>query len=186
MFKETIASLKATLGEDNAEGRQLLSRLEREVSGVTDDLREANSESKSRKLKIRELKAQIEDQPDVDSKIAGKDAEIERLSAYEQRWIKMEKTQARDNASKWSEFEKAFDVEETHPTFEKLGKLKDKFTFGDKLTPEQINKNLETYSLLDSVGAFKFEGKEGTDFDNDHAERSKGNNDDEDPYSVWD
>jgi len=187
-FKETIASLKATLGEDNTEGRQLLSRLEREVEGINDDLREANSESKARKIKIRELKAQIDDRPDVGDEMAKKDTEIERLSAYEQRWIKMEKTQAKDQASKWAKLvEKAFNVAETDPTFEQVGKLKSKFTFGDKLSPEEISKNLETYSLLEDVGAFEFKSKEGTDFDNSHAERgNSGANDDTDPFSVWD
>ena len=166
-IKETLAKVKTLLGADApAEVTSLLADAERQANDVLDTLSSANKESASRKARIRELEASLsdnEEQIKVLSNSTDK-AEMDRLRKIESDYTAHQKAQQDKLISDWNEKAKVFSVDKTDPLFEKVSKLKDKFTLEGEITPEIAQKNMDAYSLLETAGVFTPPAKTDTGY----------------------
>ena len=156
-------------GKDLPELDTILASLRNESSSLIDAKKDVDSESKSRKIEIRELRAKLEDN-DIDSESSKTKrneltAERDQLKAIADKWTTHEAGIHTHNREKWTEQAKRFQVEETDPNFEKLQKIKNDFAFGEDLTDAQIEKNINTYSIFDKAEYFK-ESSKSTNFNN--------------------
>lgn len=154
-IKESLQAIAAKLTEEQSELKAQIAGVIREVDNVFDDLKSANAESKQRKEKIRELQSELDGKSDFTETEKRLKAEIERLKKVETEYATVKTAEQGKVIAKWSEKAKAFDVDKTHKSFDKLTKLKEKFTFPDGETDfETASRNLEKYELLESAGAF--------------------------------
>lgn len=88
---ELLTSIKSQLGEDNATTiNPLLKEIEAEYNDVLDSLKAANTESKNRKLKLRELESEKEEWETKLSELQDKadtshlESELQELREYKQ------------------------------------------------------------------------------------------------------
>jgi len=164
-IKESLQAIASKLTEEQSELKAQIAVVIREVDNVFDDLKSANAESKQRKEQIREMKSQLEEKGDFTETEKRLKAEIERLKKVETEYATVKTAEQKKVIDKWSEKAKAFDVDKTHKSFDKLTKLKEKFAFPDgEIDFETASKNLEKYELLESAGAFDVaEGKTPND-----------------------
>ncbi len=154
-IKESLQSIASKLTEEQSEIRAQIAGVIREVDNVLDDLKETTAESVKRKGEIRQLKSQLEEKGDFTETEKKLNAEIERLKKIETEYASVKTAEQKKVIDKWSEKAKAFDVDKTHKSFDKLTKLKEKFAFPDgEVDFETASKNLEKYELLESAGAF--------------------------------
>lgn len=154
-IKDILKQIADKLGTDSPEVSSLLAAANREADNIIDDLKSANAESKQRKEKIRELQSEIEGKGDFTETEKSLKSEIERLKKIETEYATLKTAEQKKVIDKWSEKAKAFDVDKTHKSFDKLTKLKEKFAFPDgDIDFETASKNLEKYELLESAGAF--------------------------------
>jgi len=154
-IKDILKQIADKLGTDSPEVSSLLAAANREADNIIDDLKSANAESKQRKEKIRELQSELDGKGDFTETEKQLKAEIERLKKIETEYATVKTAEQKKVIDKWSEKAKAFDVDKTHKSFDKLTKLKEKFAFPDgEIDFETASKNLEKYELLESAGAF--------------------------------
>ena len=154
-IKETLQAIASKLTEEQSELKAQIAGAIREADNIIDDLKSANAESKQRKEKIRELQSELDGKQDFTETEKSLKAEIERLKKIETEYTTLQTAEQTKVISQWSEKAKAFDVEKTHKAYEKLTKLKEKFSFPDGEIDYQTAKaNLEKFELLESAGAF--------------------------------
>ena len=161
-IKETLQAIASKLTEEQSELKAQIAGAIREVDTVLDDLKAANAESKTRKEKIREMQAELDStKADLD-KANGQDhkAELERLKAIETKYNAQQAEAETKLKNQWAEKAKVFSGDKTSKLFEKAEKVKSRFilpTEGSELTIDQINKNLEAFTLLEETGYFTAE-----------------------------
>lgn len=154
-IKETLQAIASKLTEEQSELKSQIAGAIREVDNIIDDLKSANAESKQRKEKIRELQSELDGKQDFTETEKSLKAEIDRLKKIETEYTALQTAEQTKVISQWSEKAKAFDVEKTHKAYDKLTKLKEKFSFPDGDVDYQTAKaNLEKFELLESAGAF--------------------------------
>ena len=161
-IKETLQAIASKLTEEQSELKAQIAGAIREVDTVLDDLKAANSESRSRKEKIREMQAEIDSTKADLEKASGNDykAEIERLKKIEAQYQAIQTETETKIKNQWAEKAKIFAGDKSSKLFEKAEKVKSRFilpTEGSELTIDQINKNLEAFSLLEETGYFTAE-----------------------------
>ena len=160
--KEMLTEIRSKVSDEEiVKINSLLSSIEREHEGVLDDLRSANSESKGRKEKIRELKTEIEDTGDSEEdhkkKVKDLKDEIKRLKVIEKTHTEYVTAEQQKYADVWDARAKKFDVEESDPTYPKIQEVKHKFAFATEeegLTPEQVKTNNALFDIYDEIGHF--------------------------------
>ena len=154
-IKETLQAIASKLTEEQSELKAQIAGAIREADNIIDDLKSANAESKQRKEKIRELQSELEGRGDFTETETKLKAEIERLKKVEAEYATVKTAEQKKVIDKWLEKAKAFDVEKTHKAFDKLTKLKEKFSFPDgEIDFATAKANLEKFELLESAGAF--------------------------------
>jgi polyhydroxyalkanoate synthesis regulator phasin len=143
-----------------------LADAERQANDVLDTLSSANKESATRKARIRELEASMaenEEQIKALSNSTDK-AEMDRLRKIETDYSAHQKAQQDKLIADWNEKAKVFEVDKTNPLFEKVSKLKDRFTLDGEITAEIAQKNMDAYSLLETAGVFTPPAKADTGY----------------------
>lgn len=161
-IKEILQSIASKLTEEQSELKAQIAGAIREVDTVLDDLKAANSESRTRKEKIREMQAEIDKAKDELEKASGSDqkAEIERLKKIEAQYLAIQTETETKLKNTWAEKAKVFAGDKSSKLFEKAEKVKSRFilpTEGSELTIDQISRNLEAFTLLEDTGYFTAE-----------------------------
>lgn len=168
-IKATIAQARARLkvgeGENVDAGliNSLLAEADRMADDLIDNLKSANSESKNRKEKIRELQGELESKSEVITGLESKQNPNEELQN--------EVTGLREFKSKWfnnekSKFESQFSEISKHPKFEKaMQKFKLPEKDGDKwdlskLKDEEFEHNINALNELNELDYFAGEDKQ--------------------------
>ena len=184
-----IAKIKAEVGEEIfAKIKTSLNGIESGVNEAIGDAKRFSAESRERKIKIRELEETIDnsglDKDSYEKKLAAKDEEITRLKGFETKFNEYQTKSDSEVVENWKTKAKVFDLKDTNPNHERITKLKESFAFDEELTIEQTRKNLETYAIMETVGAFKdvkFEVKDGERFENQRQQSAE-----DDPLSAFD
>jgi len=154
-IKDILKQIADKMGSDNPEVNSLLAAANREADNIIDDLRNANSESKTRKEKIRELQSELENKADFSETEKKLKAEIERLKTVETEYNTVKTAEQQKIVNTWKEKSKVFDVEKTAKNFDKISKLKTQFSFPDgEIDFDTAKSNLEKFSLLEVAEAF--------------------------------
>lgn len=155
-LKEILDKIQGKLPTDIGEEiTALLADAKREATTVLSDLSSANNESKTRKEKIRELEAEKDALNQEISKLSTNDnkVEIERLKAIETEFTAHKQELDNKVIADWKAKSEIFNIKETDKRFEKISKIKDRFTLSDEITVDQARKNLDAYNLLSDAGA---------------------------------
>lgn len=154
-IKDILKQIADKMGSDNPEVNSLLAAANREADNIIDDLRNANSESKTRKEKIRELQNELESKADFSETEKKLKAEIERLKTVETEYNTVKTAEQQKIVNTWKEKSKVFEVEKTAKNFDKISKLKTQFSFPDgEIDYDTAKSNLEKFSLLEVADAF--------------------------------
>ena len=158
-IKEILDRIKAKLGADDTEARALLADAEREVNDILDSKQSADKESKQRKEKIRDLESQLDAKTAEIEKLSAQDnkAELDRLRKIETEYQTKLKTEDDALATAWAEKAAIFNLPETDKRHGKINALKSKFQFGTDETPlaiDAIKSNMEKFELLRETGIF--------------------------------
>jgi len=161
-IKEILKQIASKLPEDSGEAKALVADAIREADDILDTLSSANKESAGRKQKIRDLESERDTLKDSLEKASGNDqkAEIERLKKIEAQYQEIQTETETKIKNTWAEKAKIFAGDKSSKLFEKAEKVKSRFilpTEGSELTIEQINKNLEAFTLLEETGYFTAE-----------------------------
>ncbi len=173
-IKESIEQLSSMIAPEKVEqGRTILKTLENEFIDLSASKSASDSESKGRKLKIREMEGVLEDREmrivELDNKIKSFDdsAIKKERDAYAQKYKSALKLQQ-------EYFKSNFDVVEKHPNFEPVLKVKfkvpekegDQYKW-DSLKEDEWEHNIQTFNELNSLKYFESAPKPSPD-------RSKG------------
>jgi chromosome segregation ATPase len=155
-----VAKIQAEVSEEDfAKIKSTLKNIEGGVSDLIEDVKTANSESKKRKIKIRELEETIDnsglDKESYDKKLKAKDEEISKLKEVETKYTEYQTTIDKTTKDEWSKVAKVFEADESDANFERISKLKANYKFGEDLEMADIRENLKTYKLQESAGGFK-------------------------------
>mgnify|MGYP001062513335 CR=1 FL=1 len=162
-IKEILDKIKVNLGADApAETTALIADAIRQANDITDSLASANKESATRKAKIRELEAELEEAKAQAAKASNPTikAEIERLKKIEADHQALLKAKDDEILNAWKEKAKTLAVDPTSKLHEKIEKIKDQFKLpadGAEITPAEAKANLERFSLLEKTGFFEVE-----------------------------
>jgi len=162
MLKETIAKIRTALQEVDGVPSEVLSQLagaEREAIDVLESLKAANAESKSRKLKIKELEESGSDVESLKAELEKYKADNEKLSGEidQARKVVLERYQA--------EAKKFYDqlaIGEKDPNFPKIKAIQDQLLVkdGKKLkelenyTQDELKELTKQAKLLEKTGFF--------------------------------
>jgi len=143
MSKEAISKIREALGEDSSKVETHLKAIESDYSKFTVDLEElqdtikhVNTESKQRKLKIRELEGELEDAKTETETLKGKDMseEVKTLTAK----VKVyEDAEAEKVKLKAKGFIDKYDKLKVHADWDKA---KDKFKIADPIKDDKDGK----------------------------------------------
>lgn len=159
-LKEILDKIQGKLPTDIGEDiTALLADAKREATTVLSDLSSANSESKTRKEKIRELEAEKDTLNQEISKLSTNDnkAELERLKAIETEFTAHKQELDNKTIAEWKAISEIFNIKDTDKRFPKISKIKDRFVLADELTIDQARENMKNYALLTDAGAFEVE-----------------------------
>lgn len=157
-IKEILAEVRESLtDEELSKVSTMLKEIERTADNIVDDLKSANAESKSRKLKIRELEKEIDTLKEQGSELETIKKEMEELKSYKEKYEEYQQKQIQTKKNEWEEKLKLLTVPEDDPNYQKFQKIREKFILPEKeeeLTIDVIEKNLERFSLLETAGLF--------------------------------
>ena len=161
-IKEILKQIASKLPEDSGEVKALVADAIREADDILDTLSSANKESAGRKQKIRDLESERDTLKESLEKASGNDqkAEIERLKQIEAQYQAIQTETETKLKNTWAEKVKVFAGDKSSKLYEKAEKVKSRFilpTEGSELTIDQINKNLEAFTLLEETGYFTAE-----------------------------
>ena len=160
---EKIKEMFTKHGVENAELQSAVNELfDSAVSENVDD------QTKMLKFQVKKALSQrddareqiIEFEHKVDQfgqKVKAFDVEREELGQYKIQVEQIQKQKTDANLESWNKRKEIFSVDESDKMFEKVGKVKERFAFGDELTPEQVAKNLDTLKIYDDVNYFSTE-----------------------------
>lgn len=153
---ELLTSIKSQLGEDNATINPLLKEIEAEYNDVVDSLKAVNSESKARKLKLRELETEKEEWETKLTELQQK-SDTSHLETELQELREYKKKVFTDNRNS---FVDRFGKIVNHPNFEKAKtkfhlpeKDGDKFNW-EKLEEDKMVENINKLKELDELEYF--------------------------------
>jgi hypothetical protein len=157
-IKEVVQEIRTRLGEEELpKVETYLKEIERNFLSVVDDLKAANAESKSRKLKLRELQEQLENVQAEAEKLKDTSA-LDELKKENEQLKEFQKQIFNQNKEK---FMKEFSEIAKHPAFEKI---KDKIKLPEpdgenwkfeSLTDEDVQYNLQKLNEYKELGIFE-------------------------------
>ena len=168
-IKEILDRIKTKLPADAGEEiNALLADARREADTILDDLKSANSESKSRKDKLRELQSEIETLKTEADTLKSKQNtdEFKALQKKASDYDALIEKQNTELVKTWQEKQKLFEVKETDPRKAKIDAIRGDFQFleGEQLTPDIARANLDRLSLVEKTGVFEVQKQNGTDY----------------------
>ena len=154
---EELAKIESDISEGIAEDEKLYTQLA--------DLRRESAERRERvqeldtmtaKLRARETELQSEvDKLKVSTSTPEYKAALEKAAKYDE-WVEKENSEIK---TKWAAKATILAADKTHKLFDKVQKVKDRFTLPkedkDELPIDVIKRNLETFELLESTQYFE-------------------------------
>ena len=183
----TLQELFAKHGVESAE-------LQAEVQGLltTAESKKTDGIPMSRfSEKVQECNTLRADKVELESKITTLESsrtetteEITRLKGIETKFNEYQTKSDSEVVENWKTKAKVFDLKDTNPNHERITKLKESFAFDEELTIEQTRKNLETYAIMETAGAFKDVKVEV--IDGDRFENQRQQSAEDDPLSAFD
>ena len=181
MLKDLLAKIREGLPEDS-ELRSHVSSAMREADNIIENLKSANSESKDRKLKLREIVSENDELKQTvterDTNITTLTEENKNLNTFKNEYDLFKAKETSGIREKWSGITKKFKLPETDPLHEKYLKIKDEFIFaeeGKELSVEDLKTNIKKHSLLEKAGLFGAENQSQESYNNDNP-KGGGNN----------
>ena len=166
-IKEILDRIKTKLPADAGEEiNALLADARREADTILDDLKSANSESKSRKDKLRELQSEIETLKTEAETLKSKQNtdEFKALQAKASEYDKLIADKNETLIKTWNEKSKVFALPETDPLSKKAAAVKGDFQFPETITPEIAEHNLKQFSLLEKTSYFQTDSGKPADY----------------------
>ena len=153
---EELAKIESDISEGIAEDEKLytqLADLRRESAERRERVQEL--EAMTTKLRARETELQSEvDKLKVSTDTPEYKAALEKAAKFDE----LVEKQNSEIKTKWAEKAKILAVDKTHKLFDKVQKVKDRFTLPkdekDELSIDVIKRNLETFELLESTQYF--------------------------------
>jgi chromosome segregation ATPase len=189
MGKEAISKIREALGEDTSKVETFLkaiesdySKFEVDLSDATETIKHVNTESKGRKLKIRELEGNLEDK-ESEIELLKKSDKSEEVEGLRAKLKTFEDAEAEKVKAKGEAFIAKFDKLKDHADWDKA---KDKFLVPKeedgkydwtKLDINEVAKNADKLAEYQSLGHFDIANPKSEDRS---SHRSKG--DVYDPY----
>lgn len=167
IIKELLDQVRSQIGgEAAAKAESVLKNIERGVLDLQEDIKSANSESKERKIKIRELESQLTD----------KDAEIEGLkkkadtSEVKKEVESLREFKSRTLKAQRDSFTTKLETISKHPNFEKVKPFlslpepaKDGKYDLSKLEDTDLEVNMTELGKFEAAGLFGPVEKQGVD-----------------------
>ena len=191
MGKEAISKIRVALGEDSSKVETFLKAIESDYSKFDvelDDLRETvkhvNTESKTRKLKIRDLESELDDSNTEIETLKGKDMSEEvktlnvKLKSYEDAEAEKVKLKAKGFIDKFDTLKVHADWDTCKSKF-KIPEEKDGKLDWDSIDVNDIAKNAD--GLAEYVGI----GKLG-EANPENEDRTQRRTDSPKPFNVYD
>lgn len=166
-LKEILDRIKSKLPADAGEEiNTLLADARREADTVLDDLRSANSESKSRKDKLRDQQNEIDTlKSDLEKfKVSSDSPEFKAMQKKASEYDALLEKQNAEAITEWTERAKVFALPETDPKRKKADAIKADFQFPEQMTPEVAKENLKAFKLAEKTGYFETPESRGTDY----------------------
>lgn len=166
MSKEAISKIREALGEDSSKVEAHLkaiesdySKFEVELDDARETIKHVNNESKTRKLKIRDLESELEDGKTEMETLKGKDMSEEvktlqtKLKSYEEAELERVKSKGKAFIDKYDKLKDHADWDKTKSKFllpeEKDGKLS-----WESLDVNDIAKNADKLNEYEGLGLF--------------------------------
>lgn len=100
---------------------------------------------------IGELESQVET---LNKKISKANTDNEGLLEFKKELDEYKQKKFNADKTKWDGKKKLFDVKEGDPLFEKVEKIKHRFSFGEELSPSQVAQNLAVISTYEEIDYF--------------------------------
>lgn len=156
-LKEILDKIQKGLHADaDSNLRSMIADAIEEASTVIESNGAKNRESERLRKQNEALQEAIEAKENEIKALKSDDksAEIERLKAIETEFTAHKQELDNKVIADWKAKSEIFNIKETDKRFEKISKIKDRFTLSDEITVDQARKNLDAYNLLSDAGAF--------------------------------
>jgi len=157
-IKEIINSVISKLDGDNADAlKQELRQVLNEVDNLQEAKAQVDSESKSRKEKIRGLESELSNLKTDNEKLKALETENERLKKIETDYQSHKQSIFETRLNDWKGKQAKLTVAETDKNHTRFKALLDDFKLfedGKELTESDIASNLDKFSVLEKAGIF--------------------------------